>query len=414
MKTLFTTLILLLAAVALALVARNEPGYVLIEYRGWTVEASLVLLLAAVAAGFFLLYYLIRLLSGTYRLPRRLGRWRQRRAEHKAWADFTRGAIELLAGRWDRAERQLIRSSRRDGPAVLNYLGAARAAQQLGARERRDRYLQLAYKSRPNAEVAIALTQAELQVAQGQYEEALATLTRLQRVAPRNTTVLERLMRLYSDLEDWERLLELLPALRKRHVVGREEAERLEAQAYTGMLRRAGDGRELHELWQRIPRDLRSSGPLLRDYILRLMDCGETAQAETAMSEALGRRWDEAVAYLYGRVEGADPSLQLKRAEQWLRGREDDPVLLLTLGRLCKRNGLWGKAREYLEASVAARPSAEGYNELAGMLERAGESDAAIQCYRKGMAAMENDIQGIVWGEESGSDMRRLLSVQRT
>lgn len=414
MKTLFATLLLLLAAVALALTAREEPGYVLIRYGDWTIEASLVLLVAAAVAAFFLLYYLIRFLSNTFRLPRRISEWRERRAERKAWAAFTRGTVDLLSARWDRAERQLIKSSRRNGPAVLNYLGAARAAQQLGARERRDHYLKLAYESGSNAELAVALTQAELQVAQGQYEEALATLARLQRMAPKNHTVLSQLMRLYRDLEDWERVLELVPALRKHKVVDREAAQHLEIQAYAGLLRRAKDRQALREVWQRIPRELQLGEPLLRDYVLRLMECGAAADAETTMSEALGRRWDQTIAYLYGRVEGPDHALQLRRAEQWLREREEDPVLLLTLGRLCKRNGLWGKARHYLESSLAASPSAEAYNELAGTLERMGETDAAMEQYRKGMAAMENDIRRIVWDRDAGPEMQRLLSVQRT
>jgi hypothetical protein len=59
---------------------------------------------------------------------------------------------------------------------------------------------------------------------------------------------------------------------------------------------------------------------------------------------------------------------------------------LLTAGRLCLRNKLWGKARSYLEASVNVHANPEAYNELGNLLERMGESAAAAECFRAGLS----------------------------
>ena len=52
-------------------------------------------------------------------------------------------------------------------------------------------------------------------------------------------------------------------------------------------------------------------------------------------------------------------------------------ALLLTLGRLCALQGLWGKAQSYLEASISVEPTYAGHLELARLHERLGNTDAA-------------------------------------
>ena len=70
-----------------------------------------------------------------------------------------------------------------------------------------------------------------------------------------------------------------------------------------------------------------------------------------------------------------DPLAPLDRAETWLRKRPEDPELLASCARLCLRAELIGKARSYLEASIARRPSAENSLILADLLEQMGERD---------------------------------------
>ena len=59
-----------------------------------------------------------------------------------------------------------------------------------------------------------------------------------------------------------------------------------------------------------------------------------------------------------------------------------DGALLLTLGRLCRQQQLWGKARSYLEASLAITPSRAAHIELAQLLDQLEESALATRHYR--------------------------------
>ncbi|MEJ2464607.1 MAG: hypothetical protein P8045_02755, partial [Candidatus Thiodiazotropha sp.] len=87
-----------------------------------------------------------------------------------------------------------------------------------------------------------------------------------------------------------------------------------------------------------------------------------------------------------GRIELNDPTHQLTVAEGWLKQHPEDAGLLLTLARLALKNKLWGKARSYLEASIAIAPTPECYQQLGLLLERLGETDKASQCFRAGLS----------------------------
>ncbi|MFT5372160.1 MAG: HemY protein, partial [Lysobacterales bacterium] len=60
----------------------------------------------------------------------------------------------------------------------------------------------------------------------------------------------------------------------------------------------------------------------------------------------------------------------------------EDPNLHLALGRLCAADELWGKAREHLIKSLELKPSIGGYDSLGQLMERQGELELAMVCFR--------------------------------
>jgi len=387
MKVLFFGLAVLIGAVALALGLLREPGYLLIAYGSWSVETSLALFVAGLLVLFAALYLAIRFLVGVRHAPRRVRDWEHRRKALKARNALSRGLIELSEGQWGAAERRLIRHAGDSDNKLLNYLAAARAAQRQGADGRRDHYLRLAHRSVPGADIAVGLTQAELQIAHRQMEQALATLTHLRTIAPRHAYVLRMLMKLYLRLRDWPHLRDLLPELRRRDVVDDEQAHRLELQVHGALLGEAGrrgDLPALREVWNRIPRRLTREEALVATYAGYLSRHGAGGEAAELVEAALRREWSERLVYLYGQIP-ADADEQLAAVQGWLKQRDQDAVLLLSAARLALRKELWGKARSYLEASLALAPTAESYQLLGGLLEQLGERDAALECYRKGL-----------------------------
>ena len=135
-----------------------------------------------------------------------------------------------------------------------------------------------------------------------------------------------------------------------------------------------------------MPRNLREDPQLLGDYAGYLQEGGEDNKAEQLLSTALAKRWDAGLGEIYGLLETDEPGMQLAQMEQFLADRPDDPILLLTLGRLSLRAHLWGKARGYLEACIGRNGPPQAYRELGQLLERMHEPEQAIDVYRRGLS----------------------------
>ena len=389
MRLLLTIWLFLLAGAGVGVVLSRDTGYVLLSFGNYTIETTVALLLMVTVLLFGLLYFGIRLLVRTRRLPRDVRSWKQRRGSRLAQQAMTRGLLEMSEGNWRGAEKRLVRFADRSETPLLNYLAAARAAQLQGAHDRRDGYIRLAHDAMPSADVAVSLTQAELQLADHQLEQALATLKHLRGVAPQHTYVLRLLRRLYEKLGDWEHLRELLPELRRRKVEDGETLRGLEIRTHRALLEQAflaRDERRLGIAWADVPRTLRSHPQILGDYAGYLQEGGQDNKAEQLLRDALKKQWDAGLVETYGLLDGPEPGKQLSIMERFLDEHPDDPTLLLTLGRLSLRAQLWGKARGYLEACIGRNGSPQAHRELGQLLERMNEPELAIEAYRQGLS----------------------------
>lgn len=391
MRLLMVSLLVLIATVAAALFVLQDSGHVMIAYGNWTIESSLPLFAAGLLILFVMLYYSLRLWSGIRTLPLRLRRWRRQRRSAKSRVAYIRGMTALIEGEWAAAEKWLLKQVHLSDTPVLNYLAAAQAAEAQGSMVRRDSYLRSALEHDPKADVAVGLAQAGYYLEHQQAEEAHAVLNRLRVAhAPAHSAVLNKLLEASIALQEWEGLLELMPELERRDIIAKGKAEELQGMAYRALYTQAAykkDGAYLSQLWERTPSPLRRKEDVLFDYARAIVtvELNAGAQLDSLLDDAINRRWSDGLVYAYGVIPSEKPAAQIANAERWLIHHADNAVLLLTLGRLCVRNQLWGKGRSYLEASLAIDPQAETYRELGTLLERLNKPDAALDSYRKAL-----------------------------
>ncbi|HEY3644145.1 MAG TPA: heme biosynthesis HemY N-terminal domain-containing protein [Gammaproteobacteria bacterium] len=389
MKYAFYLLLTLLAAVVVAGLAHVSNGYALLAYGRTSVEMSLGTLLALVLVVFFGLYLLTTLAVSLWTYPRRLREALARKRELRARRATKQGLIDFAEGRWEDSEKNLLRHADDSEMPLINYIAAARAAQLQGQHERRDMYLQVAQEQVPEANVAVLLTQAELQIAHKQLDQALATLKRLQELDPDHVFAVRLLATLYRKLGDWQSLLGLVERLRETRVLTKKEVDRLEERAVAALLDQVDPKRprpSATELWESVPRRLHEDLELNRAYGRALLRCNEPLRAEMVLREAIKTHWDEELLALYGLAVGEEPKRQLGRVEDWLAERGESAALLLTAGRLCVVARLWGKARSYFEASIMLGGRPEAYEELGKLLRQLDESDDALRAYSDGLA----------------------------
>lgn len=370
----------------------EDPGWVLVNFRGYELRLTVPGLLLFGVLAYIAVRLVIRLLRSPFDLGRATGRYRKSRARTK----LTRGLIEAAEGNHARAERLLAESAHRSDTPVLNYLGAARAAQEQGAADRRDNWLMMAYESDAESARAVLLTQAQLQAREGDHERALATLRKLEESAPGHPQGLALLADIYREVGDWENLREILPQLRKRKALPAARIDELTTLAWARLLEHdgaRGDVMSLQRQWQSAPKALRSDTAMVRGYAAALNRAGEQTLAEQIMRTRLKKHYDPELVDAYSRLEQIDPKIALGHCEGWLRSQPEEPALLVACARLALRAGEHDKARKYIETAIEIDPSAAAYQVYGAVLAETGATDEAGKAFRKGLALATGRIE---------------------
>ncbi len=375
---LLVALTLALVGAALAPVFLADPGLVHIRFRGWTIEMSVLVLALAVLLAWGLVALLVRL----WRMPAESAR---RLREQRALKQLEKGLLALTEGDWVAAERALQKSAGPEGRTTARYLAAAQAADGQDAGERADYYLQQADSGGRRTHFLVELTRARLMVENGRFEEALSVLEELRSRRKRHSQVLELLSQCYRELGRWEDLLAILPAMRKAGLLDEERANAMRERAASASLEQSGSVEQLQSAWQALPRAMRALPGPVRAYAVRASRLGQPDLAESVVRTALNRQWDAPLVLAYGDPSARDTGKRMKQCEKWLKDHPEDAALHLALGRLCAREELWGKARHHMVHSLELEPSAGGYDSLGQLLERKGELEAAMACFRNAL-----------------------------
>ncbi len=401
MKRLYVVVFLVIAATAaLGLAIAEHSGYVLIAYKTFRYESSLWATLALVAVLWLVIWGIKTLVELVMASSGVVNPWSTRNRSRRVQVAIEHGQLDLAEGRWASAQRHLHRAAEAERQPLLYYLGAARAANELGNYEESDNLLERALERQPQAELAIALNHAQLQTDRGDTDGALATLQAMHERHPRNAQTLRQLQRLLAQRGDWSALIRLLPELRKDKVLPVTELAELERRAWGANLslaaQREEDGtvgqQSLERAWQQLTSAQRHEPQLILAYAEQLRQLGAQVQAEEVLRTALKRNYDSHLARLYGLVRGSDPTRQLQAAEGWLKEHPADPGLLLTLGRLCLQNSLWGKARDYLESSLRVQRNPEACAELARLLAQMGDTERSNQLFQEGLGLLDERL----------------------
>lgn len=396
MGRFISIILIILAAVAgFTMYKMQDVGYLTAGIGDYTLETTLLITGGALLAGAFALLLLLKIVSLIHKVILYFGAQRKDRLLEKARITLSQGLIELAEGRFEEAEKLLLKQLKHSDNVLLTYLSAARAAQQQGEHERRDDYLRKAHEATPTAEIAIGLTKAELQLAHEQYEQALANLTHLYELSPKHAYVIKLLLKTYRRLSDWKNIQALLDDLKYQRLYSGEKINRIEMESWHGLLNDLAHNEEpsvLIEAWNSIASKLKSDTKLVEHYAQLLIGLSKINQAEQVLRQHLDSNWSESSIILYSELNVAIDNQQLEQVESWLKEHQHNAHLLLALGKICLNNKLWGKARHYLEASLSTKAMPETYLKLAQLLEQhMDETAQAQQYYRMGLECLAGE-----------------------
>lgn len=383
MKALLWLLALAALAVGLTVAARYSSGYVLVVLPPWRAELSVNLLVLIAIAGYLLFYLVTRFVANAIRMPEQVREFRETRRRERGRRALNDAIGALFVGRFARAEKSSVEALELGESPTLAAVVAARAAHELKAYDKRDQYFARASREESPDTDLVRVAQAELLAEQQRFDEALASL---EGVRHRHPAVMRLELKLQQRLGNWDRVLQLASSLGKRGVFDALRVHQISRNAHIENLRRRTlDAAGLTEYWQKMPSEERTDTRIASVAAQAFMALGGCTEAHQIIENSLEAGWDSGLVALYGECPGQDARRQIELAEKWLPGHPDDAILLLTLGRLCARQELWGKAESYLEASLSVEQSYSAHLALAQLKERRGMHQAAAEHYRKGL-----------------------------
>jgi HemY protein len=385
-KILFWALVLFGLAVAVALGARLNDGYVLLVFPPYRAEVSLNLFALALVAVVLALYMATRALAVTVGLPKRVREYRERRQRERAGLVFQDAVRLLFEGRFGQAMKKAGEAYAAGTAPGLSALIAARAAQRLREPEKLQDWMTRAMSDDPRNEAATLMLEAEMMNESRRFDEALAALDRLQDKKGRHIAALRLELRARQGSGDWDGVLKLARQLEKRDALPAEVAREIKTLAHLeNIARRRADAGQLQDYLRAVP---------AAEYGRRLVLAGARALIELDASEVAQKLiegaldgyseagWQPELVALYGGLTGPGLTARIARAENWLRQYPDEAALLLALGRMCMNQRLWGKAQSYLEASLALEETRDAHLALADLCDQLERSDEANRHFR--------------------------------
>lgn len=393
MKSLIWLLILFAAAVALTLAAHN-PGYVQLVYPPYRIEMSLTLFVLSILGLFALSYMAVRLLLAALRLPAFVRAYREERSQNKGRAAMMEALTAYFEGRYAAAEKAAVTAMELGEKSGLNPIVAARAAHELREFDKRDAYLADAENKTVGEATMRLMAKTEFQLDQKQPQSALGSLKELGDSGMRkHVGALSLELKAQQQSGNWDAVLDVTAQLEKRHAIDATLATQMRQQAWLEKLRTPShDIATLRSLWKAMPGEFKRRPKIAAAAAHSFLQLHDAVSAGKLLVESLNAQWDSDLVTLYGDCLTRDIVAQIDQAERWLKVHTDDAGLLLTLGKLCLHQGLWGKAQSYLDASISLHPSRAAYTALGQLAEKLEKKEDAFNYYHLAMELDEKNI----------------------
>ena len=292
----------------------------------------------------------------------------------------------LFEGRYGKAIRKADEAYEAGTARWLSALVAARAAQRMRDPQKQAEWLALTTSDDPRNEAASLMLEAESLNDAWRFDEALDALGRLQEKHGRHLAALRLELRARQGAGDWDGVLKLARQLEKRSALPPEVAREVKTLAHLeNIRRRAADAGQLRDYLRAVPaieygRRLVLAGARA----LVALDAAESAQKlmESSLDSDSEAGWPHELGALCGALNGPGLTARIAKAGTWLRQYPGEAALLLALGRMCMSQRLWGKARSYIEASLAIAETRDAHLALAELCDLLEQPDEANVHFR--------------------------------
>jgi len=381
-------LLVLLGGAGLGTLINVDPGYVLLAWGDTSIEMSVWVLLFIIVLAFVTLSLSLRFIIALNLPFQVLGDWQQTSRIKRTQLQTRQGLLALADGQNVRAEKKLAELAPTTGQPIVVLPALAKALGRQGKMAAAKLVTDF-----PGAQQLAYLELAEICLYQGDDEGALEPLQSLHKLNPQHAEVNQLLLDLLQRRQMWPELISLLLVVGNANQLNEEQLTQQQQLAYgrafSASRRQDGSAAkssldELQALWKKAPKSITQHGPSIINYAKAMARIeGDTgAHTQVFIEQTLKLVWLDELVLDYAHLPLTDLQKSLTQAEAWQVNAQDSAALQLTLGRVCRRLELWGKAQDYLQASLSLQASKEAHAEMARLQHKMGHVDAAIEHYR--------------------------------
>lgn len=391
MSVFLRLLALFAAAIGLAVMARYNSGNVVFFYPPYRVDLSLNFFLLLSLLSFLIAYIAVRTIRVAQKMPGRVASYRQEKRERDGNKSLRDALKAIYEGRFGHAEKAAIRAAALPENAGLAALIAARAAHRMRQSERRDTWLSTTEHD-PSLRTARLMTSIELLVDEHKPEAALSAVKELNATGIRHIHALRWALKANQQAKNWPEVLRLVRSLDKNNALHPVLSSRLRELAYESLLSDdSNDAEALRREWKNVPAEDQKKAFVAECAAKAFNARGLHSEGRAIVEKALAANWDERLIHAYRDSAAAEEEsallTQIERCEDWMKTRPTDAELALTLGSLCLKQKLWGKAQQHLEQALSdtiePKTVREAHLKLAQLHEALNQHDKAAEHFRQ-------------------------------
>ena len=367
----------------------ENKGYLLLSLDSHTTyETTLINAVVIAVLFYFTLLFVEWVLRRFFSMSSTTRNWFGVRKTRKAKKNSLLGMLALFEGNAKQAENLLAKSAPQSEAPVLNYIGAAKAANTEGKFELRDEHLLKASQCGENGTLAVGLIQAELQIEVKQYESGLVTLKDLKEKYPNNKEISRLLLNVYSPLKEWKKYVTLLEAQHKLLDINESDFNQLRLNGYVNFFQQLAveSGDALKVWWDdKSPRWMRKELEYQKALLEAYLAHNRGKHAEKFLTEKLNKQFSIVLLPYLNKVKLLDYYPLISFLEKKLKRESEKGLIHQALAHLMLKENKTESVINHLTISLKTVPCVDDYALLATVLEKEGKFKEAQIIFREGL-----------------------------
>ncbi len=380
-------LVLFLGLAGVILLSNWSPfnaGSLYFVIDGYRISVDLGFFAFLIIFVFFLFYFFLNLIN----LFLNIFQYRIFRLREKASHNLSLGLIYKGLGDLKKAEKLFLKKATHGELPEAHFIAAAEVAHQRNDNQSRDNYLEKAFGVSVSKKLPIAIIKKfEWMIEEGELESAKQTLNILPSKVKKLKKMLVLQKTLYEKTGDYDKILGLLPELKRTDEFSNNYLKQLELSCAINVLMGvcSTDCSGLRERWLSFSKNIRQKPPIIAVYTKSLLKNGAIGEAEKLLKRSIDESMDFQLLEIYGSISSEKPKRMLRAIQYWVKKYGECSELEMAAAQQCIYATMWGKAKNHLLKVIDNSPSPGALKLIADVEEQLGNHGVSLVRRRQGL-----------------------------